>query len=68
MRRQRTQSKLKLQMSIEPITFRTQVGRSSIESQELIWKAKSLYWFDSGLELRLFLSSVSSHYFFHYHL
>ena len=51
MRRQRTQKKSKLQMGIEPMTFRTLVGRSTTEPWELI------------LELRFFPSSLSPHIF-----
>ena len=34
--RQRTQKKSELQMGIEPMTFRTLVGRSTTEPQELM--------------------------------
>ena len=29
---------------IEPMTFRTLVGRSTTEPQERIWRARSLHW------------------------
>ena len=44
MQRQRTQKKSELQMGIEPMTFRTLVGRSTTEPRELIWRARSQYW------------------------
>ena len=31
-------------MEIEPMTFRTLVGRSTTEPRELIWRARSQYW------------------------
>ena len=31
-------------MEIEPMTFRTLVGRSTTEPRELLWGARSQYW------------------------
>ena len=36
-------------MRIEPMTFRTLVGRSTIEQRELIWQARSQYWVDTRI-------------------
>ena len=43
MRRQRTQKIIKLQMGIEPMNFRTLVGRSTTEQWEVIWRTMSQY-------------------------